>query len=193
MADSRIIFKLNTFLLGNAVMLAHSGKQFGLFYRINTQVGFHIQVQVQHVFGVTGFFSYHRHNFFAHLGRVQLAGGRFGRGGRCRYRRGLSRRGRGYRSRLGHRGRRLRSRCCRLSGRSRRTFTAGIGNGVFNNGANGLVIFKLYAFLAGNVVRLAHDGKQFSLFYRINTQIGFHIQVQVQHILRITGLFSNDV
>ena len=40
---------------------------------------------------------------------------------------------------------------------------------------------------------LAHRGKQFSLFNRINTEVGFHIQVQLQHIFRITGFFGNDI
>ena len=44
MSNRRIIFKLDALLRGNTVMLAHSGKQFGLFNRINAQVGFHIQI-----------------------------------------------------------------------------------------------------------------------------------------------------
>ena len=60
-------------------MLAHRGKQFSLFDRINTQVGFHIQVQLQHIFRVAGFFGYHRDHFFGY-GRFIQRGGFRGRG-----------------------------------------------------------------------------------------------------------------
>ena len=195
MADSRIIFQLDAFLLGNTVMFAHSGKQFGLFDGVNAQIGFHIQIQIQHIFRIAGLFGHHSHNFITHLGRVQFARRRFRRrlGRRSRHRGNLGRRSRsryGFHCRgyLSRRGRRLRR--GRLSRAVRRV---GVRHGVFNNGANRRVVFQLHAFLFGDMVRFAHNGKQFGLFDRINTQIGFHIQIQIQHILRIAGLFGNDI
>ena len=162
-------------------MLAHRGKQFSLFNRINTQVGFHIQVQLQHIFWVAGFFGYHRDHFFGY-GRFVQRGGFRGRGGR---RSGRSR-SRRYR-RGGSRGRRAYGR-----GGSG-AFGTGVGQRILNNRADGRIIFQLHAFLFGDVICIAHNRKQFRLFDRINTEVGFHIQVQLQHILRIAGFFGNDI
>ena len=62
--DRRIIFELDTFLLDNTVMLAHRGKEFGLFNRINAQVGLHVQVQIKHILRVARLFRYHINNIF---------------------------------------------------------------------------------------------------------------------------------
>ena len=88
MANGRIVFELDTVLLGDTIVFTQAGKQFSLFHRINTQVGFHIQVNIQHVFGVTRLFGYHAHYFFGHSRFVQRRS--FG----SRRRSGLSHRGR---------------------------------------------------------------------------------------------------
>ena len=96
MADSRIVFQLDAVLLGNAIMLAQRSKKFCLFDRINAEVGFHIQVNIKHIFRVTRLFAYHFDYFFGYAGFVQ------------RYRRsGRSRRGWHHRSRLSNRSRGL--------------------------------------------------------------------------------------
>ena len=178
-ANGRIILELDAFLLSDTVAVAQRGKEFGLFDRINTQVGFHIQVNVQHIFRITGFVADHFDYFFGHGRFVQRYGRSFRSNRRRRsYRRLYSRR---YR-RLRHRGRR------RRYGRS--GFSC-IGQYKFNAVANGRIIFELDAFLLSDTVAVAQRGKEFGLFDRINTEVGFHIQVNIQHIFRITRLFAD--
>ncbi len=96
MADCRVVFQLDAVLLGNAIMFAQGSKKFCLFDRINTEVGFHIQVNIKHIFRITSLFAYHFHDFFGYAGFVQ------------RYRRsGRGRRGLHGRSRLRNRSRSL--------------------------------------------------------------------------------------
>ena len=93
-ADGRIILELDAFLLRDTVAVAQRGKEFGLFDRINTEVGFHIQVNIQHIFRITRLFADHFDHFFGHGRFVQGYGFR----GRSSRRRRGSRRlsGRGF-------------------------------------------------------------------------------------------------
>ena len=181
-ANRRIVLKLDAFLSGNLILFAHDGEQFGLFDRINAQVGFHIQVQIQHVFGVAGLFGHNRQNIFGYVAFVQARQGRFRRSRRSGNRsRSRGRRyGRGGRSRRG------------LGRRGGTRFTTRIGDSILNNGANGRIVFKLDAFLTRNLILFAHNGEEFRLFDRINAQVGFHVQVQIQHIFGIAGLFGHN-
>ena len=165
MADSRIVFQLDAVLLGDTVMFAHCGKKFSLFDRINAEVGFHIQVQIKHIFRITSLFGYHFDYFFRYR-RFIKRGRRFsGRShhGLC-HRSSLygSRRGR-YR-RLGH----------RRSGHRGRGFTC-IRKYKVNAMADCRVVFQLDAVLLGNAVMFTQGSKEFSLFDRINAEVGFHI------------------
>ena len=168
-------------MLGNTIVLTQGGKEFGLFDRINTQVGFHIQVNIQHIFGVTRLFGYHFDHFFRHRGFVQ-GRGRFSCGGR---------RDNCLRRRLSHRSRSRRYR--RLGSRrgySGRRF-ARVGKHKFNAVADRRIILELDTVLLGNTIVLTQGGKEFGLFDRINTQVGFHIQVNVQHIFGVARLFGH--
>ena len=88
MADSRIVFQLDAVLLGNTIMFAQGSKKFSLFDRINAEVGFHIQVNIKHIFRITRLFAYHFNYFFGYAGFIQ----RYRRSGRSR--RGLHHRSR---------------------------------------------------------------------------------------------------
>ena len=66
MADRRVVFQLNTVLLGNTVMFAQRGKQFSLFNGVDTEVGFHVEIDIKHIFGITRLFGYHFDDFFRH-------------------------------------------------------------------------------------------------------------------------------
>ena len=57
------------------------------------------------------------------------------------------------------------------------SFATRIGQGKINAMADRRVILQLDTFLLGNAVMFAHCGKKFSLFDRINAEVGFHIQV----------------
>ena len=170
MADRRIILELDTVLLGNTIVLTQGGKEFGLFDRINAEVGFHIQVNIQHIFGVTRLFAYHFDHFFGHAGFVQHHGRSRRRGRFCH-------RGRRYR-RLGDR-----------RGCSGRRF-ARVRKHKFNAVADRRIILELDTVLLGNTIVLTQGGKEFGLFDRINAEVGFHIQVNIQHIFGVTRLFA---
>ena len=75
-------------------MFAHGGKHLGLFYRVNTEVRFHIQIQFQHVLGVTRLFRDHGNNLFGYRGFIQRLGrrSRYCRRSGSRYGRRLHRR-----------------------------------------------------------------------------------------------------
>ncbi len=190
MADRRVVFQLDTVLLGDTIMFAQRGKQFRLFYRVDTEVGFHVEVDIKHVFRITRFFGDHRDHFFRYRRFIERGGGfrghrsHHGRGrdrgglshGRCR--RG-SRRSRRY-SRL-HDGRGLR-------GRSRRR--AGIGEYKFNAVVDRRIVFELDTVLLGDTIMFAQGGKQFRLFYRVNTEVSFHVEVDIKHVFGVTRFFG---
>ena len=96
-------------------MFAQRSKQFGLFHRINTQVGFHVQINIQHIFRIARFFANHGYYFFGNCGFVERFGG-------SRYRRGGGHRGHNRGFYHGSRSRYRRLHRCgnrRLGGRNR--------------------------------------------------------------------------
>ena len=69
-------------------MLAHGGEQLGLLDGVYAEVGFHVEVQLQHILGVAGLFGDHPEDLFLY-GILVHAGGRgLGRRGRRCGRRG---------------------------------------------------------------------------------------------------------
>ena len=86
MSYRRIIFKLYALGLRQVVHLSHCREQFGLFYRIDTQIRFHIEVELKHIFRVTGLFRYQTHDFFRYRSFVKFLGGRGGNRRRRLYR-----------------------------------------------------------------------------------------------------------
>src|SRR5579862_6050588 len=54
-------------------------------------------------------------------------------------------------------------------------------------------VAKLQVLFARDVVRRPDRGKHLRLFDGIDTQIGLEIEIEVEHLLRVTGLFGNDV
>ena len=75
-------------------MFAQRRKELGLFDGVNTQVGFHIQVNIQHIFGVTRLVAHHFDHFFCYRRLIQRGGFR-GRGRSGGHRSGRSRRAHG--------------------------------------------------------------------------------------------------
>ena len=161
MADRRIVFQLDAVLLGNAIMFTQGSKEFSLFDRINAEVGFHIQVNIKHIFRITRLFSHHTYYFFRYR-RFIKRGRRFS---------GRSHHGLRHRSRLY--GSRSRNRCGR--GRLYGRRFARISEHKFNAMADCRVVFQLDTVLLGNAIMFAQGSKKFCLFDRINTEVGFHI------------------
>ena len=59
------------------------------------------------------------------------------------------------------------------------------------DGAQGGVVTQVDAFLHRNRKGFAYGGEGFGLFHRVDAQIRFQIQVEIQHILRVAG-FGGD-
>ncbi len=147
-----------------------------MFDRINAEVGFHIQVNIKHIFRITRLFSHHIYYFFGYAGFIK------------RDRRFSGRSHHGLRHRSSLYGSRSRNRCGR--GRLYGSGFARISEHKFNAMADCRVVFQLDAVLLGNAIMFAQGSKKFSLFDRINAEVGFHIQVNIKHIFRITRLFA---
>ena len=56
----------------------------------------------------------------------------------------------------------------------------------------GREIAQLEIGIARDVVSLADGGKQLRLLDGIDTQIGFEVEIQVEHVSRIAGLFHHQ-
>ena len=54
----------------------------------------------------------------------------------------------------------------------------------------GRIVAELAVFIARNAVDLANRREQFRLLDGVDSEVGLEIEVQVQHVLRITGLFD---
>ena len=76
--------------------------------------------------------------------------------------------------------------CCQSSGTG---FLGHIGTQL----GNGVQIPELEVIGHGKAESGGHLSKNFHLFYRIDAQIRFQIQIIFQHILGITGLFSDHL
>ena len=54
-------------------------------------------------------------------------------------------------------------------------------------------VAQLEVLIARNVVGRADGGKHLRLLDGVNPEVGFEIEVQVQHVLRIAGLFGDNL
>ena len=59
------------------------------------------------------------------------------------------------------------------------------------DGSQGWVVAQVDAFLDRNGERFTHGGEGFGLLHRVDAQIGFQIQLHVQHVFRVAG-FGGD-
>ncbi len=57
----------------------------------------------------------------------------------------------------------------------------------------GWKIAQLHIFVARNVVCSSHGRKHLRLFDGVDAQVGFQVEIQVQHVFGISGLFSHDL
>ena len=56
----------------------------------------------------------------------------------------------------------------------------------------GWIIAQFAIFVARDAVDLANRREQFRLLDRVDTKIGFQIEIQIQHVLRIASLFHHQ-
>jgi hypothetical protein len=51
---------------------------------------------------------------------------------------------------------------------------------------------QLELIVAGNVVGLTHRGKGLGLLDGVDPEIGFEIELQIEHVGRVSGLLGDD-
>ena len=53
-------------------------------------------------------------------------------------------------------------------------------------------VAQLEILITRNVVRRAHSGEHLRLFYGVDAEVGFEIEVQVKHVCGIACFFGNN-
>jgi len=169
-------------------MAPDRGKQFRLFDRVDPQVGFQVKIQIQHFNRVTGLFAHSRQHigfdgFFIAPSRRNRGWFRTGRGGCTILQRFFLREGycMGFLNR---------------NGRFRFLFSGRLGvPQIILDEADqlrqGVVIHQPQVFTPRNAVVRPHHSEQLGLLHGIHSQVGFQVQVEVQHFRRIPGLFAD--
>ena len=51
---------------------------------------------------------------------------------------------------------------------------------------------QLELIVAGNVVRLSHRGKGLGLLDGVDPEVGLEIELQIEHVGRVSGLLGDD-
>ncbi len=54
-------------------------------------------------------------------------------------------------------------------------------------------VAELHVFVAGDVVGGTHCGEHFCLLDGVDAEVGFEIEVQVQHVFRIASLLGDNL
>ena len=60
MRQGRVIAQLAILIAWDVVDFADGGEHLGLFNSVNAQIRFEIQVQIEHLLGIAGFFHHQR-------------------------------------------------------------------------------------------------------------------------------------
>jgi hypothetical protein len=58
--------------------------------------------------------------------------------------------------------------------------------------AEGRVVAQLQVVAAGDVERVADGLERLGLLDRVDAQVGFHVQVEVEHLQRVAGLLGDN-
>ena len=162
-AQGGVVAQAEVVVAGDAVALADGGEHLGLFDGVDAEVGFEVEVGVEHVGGVAG------------LGGddLQDRGGDVLAAARARVRVRARRRGR--------RSVRVAVRC---------------GGAVFDEAddvAQGGVVAQAEVVVAGDAVALADGGEHLGLFDGVDAEVGFEVEVGVEHVGGVAGLGGDDL
>ncbi len=176
MRQRGIVAQLAVLVARNVIGRADGREHFRLFHGVDAEVGFEIEIQVQHVFRIAGLLYHQRENAF-------LDGIASGDLRRCR------------------RGRRFLSdhRACRRGGfdfflrcrRGRGQVRPLLIHETDHVRQRGIVA-QLAVLVARNVIRRADGREHFRLFHGVDAEVGFEIEIQIQHVFRIAGLLYDQ-
>ena len=170
MGQGRKVAQLEILITRNVIGCADGREHFRLLNRVDAEVGFEIEVQIQHVLRVAGLLS----NDLQHLIFNRVVGSRL----YCD--RGLW-------------GRFLFLHCSDrdLNGPARRARLPILRK--LDHVGQGGEVAQLEILVSGNVIGRADGGKHLRLFNRVDAEVGFQIEIQVQHVPGVAGLLSNDL
>ena len=141
---------------------AHRREHLGLLHGVDAEVGFEVEIQVEHVL------------------RDSRSSRRRSRGPSPGWRRRWERGGCGSAAGCG--------------GRSRGGLQ--VGPAVvheLDHVRQSREIAQLEVRVARDVVRLADGGEHLGLLHGVDAEVGFEVEIQIEHVLRIAGLLDDDV
>src|SRR5579864_1593532 len=167
-----IIAELAILIARNAVDLANGCEHFRLLDSVNAKVGFQVEIEVEHVLRISRFLDHQCEDAIFY--RIALIGRDRGFGRRSDFNLGCL---------LGRRGRRYNFR-----GGKVRPLLVHESNHMRQRG----VIAELAILIARNAVDLANGREHFRLLYSVYAEIGLQVEVQIQHVLRVSGLFNHQ-
>ena len=170
----RIVAQLHVVAAGDVEGLPDGQEGFGLLDGVNAQVGLHVQVKVEHFLWIAGLLGDDLEDFAGH----GIDGGDDER-------------------RLTDYGRRCRLRiACRRLGpvvRGRLPQIGPIGTHKTDDRIQCWVVAQLHVVAAGDVEGLADGQEGLGLLDGVNAQVGLHVEVKVEHVLRVAGLLGDDL
>ena len=183
MRERWVVAELAIFVARDVVNLPDRGKHFRLLHGVHAEIGFEVEIQIQHIFGIAGLL--YRQCQDALFDCVLRLDGRCGGNRYSRHRRGYHRRcrirnGGGWSS------------WCH-SCRNRRS-GGEIGALVVyeaDDVGEGGIIAELAIFVARNVVDFADGGEHLGLLDRVDAEIGFEVEIEIEHVGRVAG-FLHD-
>ena len=171
----REVAQLEVLIARNVVGRADRREHLRLLDGVNAEVGFQIEIEVQHVLGIAGLLGHNLQDLF--LDRSSIVGCSAAQRG-CDVGRALARRcstGAG-----------VGSRSC--SGQVRPLLIHEL-----DHVRQRRIVAQLAVLVARNVVDLADGREHLRLLDGVDAEVGFEIEVQIQHVFRIAGLLHHQL
>src|SRR5271157_2285389 len=178
MRQSWVVAQLTVLVARDVVDLADGREHFRLLDSVNPEVGFEVEVQVQHVFGIAGLFHHQFQNALFH-GVASTVGWK----GHCYPHDWLD-----------YDRSRRRPGCYGRHGRGRDS-PSKIRPLLIHESdymCQGWIVAQLAVLVARDVVDLADGREHFRLLDRVDTEISFEVEIHVQHVLWVTRLFHHQ-
>ncbi len=156
----------------DAVAVTDGGERFGLFDGVDSQVGFQVQVEVEHLGWIAGLFGHHRQHRVPHLIHHHRSSGRSRNWfWLCRF----------VASRLR----------CLFGDRARSLDAVCPVVDEVDDVLEGGVVAEGEVVVAFDAVTVADGGEGFGLFDGVDSEVGFQVEVEVEHLGWVAGLFGH--
>ena len=165
--EGGVVAEFELVVAGDVVRVADGGEQFGLLHRVDAEVGFEVEIEVEHLGRVAGLCGDELEDLRRH--RIDH---RCGSDRRC------------WHWRYG---------CWRGGWCGGRWGGAEAGVDEADDVVEGGVVAEFELVVAGDVVRVADGGEQFGLLHRVDAEVGFEVEIEVEHLGRVAGLCGDEL